>query len=68
MATEVGLEMPYKDIPYKFGLMKDSFANGIPVIYARGQDQPGILDISCDPFLPSEYVIATENPLLYLSR
>uniref|UniRef100_A0A803V5Y0 Uncharacterized protein n=1 Tax=Ficedula albicollis TaxID=59894 RepID=A0A803V5Y0_FICAL len=24
MATEVGLEMPHKDIPYKFGLMKES--------------------------------------------
>lgn len=24
MATEVGLEMPHKDIPYKFYLMKES--------------------------------------------
>lgn len=68
MASEVGLEMPHKDIPYKLGLMKDSFANGTPVIFAWGWDQPGILNTSCDPFLPSEFVIATEYPLMYLSR
>uniref|UniRef100_A0A8V5G543 Uncharacterized protein n=1 Tax=Melopsittacus undulatus TaxID=13146 RepID=A0A8V5G543_MELUD len=63
MASEVGLEMPHKDVLYKLGLMKDSFANGTPVIFAQGWDQPGILNISCDTFLPSEFVIATEYPL-----
>lgn len=47
---------------------RQSFANGMPVIFTQGQGHLGILDINCDPFLPSEYVIATENPLLHLSR
>uniref|UniRef100_A0A8C5THK8 UBC core domain-containing protein n=1 Tax=Malurus cyaneus samueli TaxID=2593467 RepID=A0A8C5THK8_9PASS len=38
------------------------------IIFTLGQDQPGILDISSDPSLPPESVIATGNPLLCLSR